>query len=394
MATSAFVWLWTAAVAWILFRLFQVWRSLRPLPPARAPASNDPRVMPPLVSVIVPARNEAANIEACLGGLVTQTWPRERLEILVVDDDSTDATAAIVARLAAGHPGIGLLGAGALPPGWTGKAHACWVGAAAARGDWLCFVDADTHAHPELIASAMAYARLQRLHLLSLQPGQELGTFWERLILPLGYTCVGLITHLDRANDPARPDAVANGQFILAERAAYRSVSGHAANPDAVVEDIALARRFKGERYRVALLDGRDHITTRMYRGLGDLWEGLSRDGALLMGGARRWQMALAPLAAALFLMAAAAAPAAGWAAWGTQPTSWTLAQAAAATFASLALWLVLTWSDGAIWRVPVWYALLWPLAGWIGVGILSNSFRRVVTGHNTWKNRVLPGAH
>ncbi len=390
MATSAVVLLWTAVVAWILLRLFQVWRSLRPLPVVREATAVEPAQV---VSVVVPARNEAANIEACVRGLLAQTWPRDRLEILVVDDDSTDDTPAIVTRLSIEHPGVRLLQAGVLPSGWTGKAHACWVGAEAARGAWLCFVDADTHAHPDLLASALAYARARHLHLLSLQPRQELGTFWERLILPLGFTCVSLATHLERVNDPACPEAVANGQFILTEATAYRSVSGHAANRAAVLEDIALARRFKQARLRVAFLDGRRFIDTRMYRDLADIWEGLSRDGALLMGGARSWRMALAPIAAALFLVATVMVPVAGWLAWGSQPTPMALTQAWVATLATLSLWLVFTWSDGAIWRVPGWYALLWPLAGWVGVGILANSFRRVATGRNTWKNRVLPGA-
>lgn len=379
MLTSVGVGLWVALVAWILLRLYRVWRSLRPLPVVREVTLVD---APQVVSVVVPARNEAANIEACLRGLSAQTWPRDRLEVLVVDDDSTDDTAAIVARLTSEHPGIRLLQAGALPTGWTGKAHACWVGAEAARGAWLCFIDADTHAHPDLVTSAMAYARAQHLHLLSLQPEQDLGTFWERLILPLGFTCVSLATHLDRVNDPARPEA-----------AAYRTVSGHAANRDAVLEDIALARRFKQARLRVVFLDGRGFIDTRMYRSLADIWEGLSRDGALLMGGARPWRMALAPLAAALFLVATVTVPVGGWLAWGAQPTPLALALACVATAVTLALWLVFTWSDGAVWRVPGWYALLWPLAGWVGVGILANSFRRVVTGRNTWKNRVLPSA-
>src|SRR5215469_866678 len=121
--------------------------------------------MLPSLTVVVPARNEAANIDACLRSLVAQQYPTERLRIVVVDDDSQDDTAAIVAAMAAGDSRIRLLSAPALPPGWKGKAHACWYAAHAvpAETEWLCFIDADMRGHPLALASAVQLAQVRSL---------------------------------------------------------------------------------------------------------------------------------------------------------------------------------------------------------------------------------------
>src|SRR5262249_24754219 len=136
------------------------------------------------VAIIVPARNEATNIGECLGGLAAQRGLAAGLAITVVDDTSQDRTADEVRRKAHNDARISLLDAGPLPPGWMGNPLACWRGAAAAGADWLCFVDADVRAEPELIAVAVQTAEHDGIDMLSLAPFQQLVSFWERLIVP------------------------------------------------------------------------------------------------------------------------------------------------------------------------------------------------------------------
>jgi chlorobactene glucosyltransferase len=155
------------------------------------------------VAVIVPARDEAGNIARCLTALSAQAG--SGLHIVVVDDQSTDATAAIVTAFVKRDPRIQLLQVSALPPGWVGKCHACWIEARAAlAADWLCFMDADVTAEPMLIASAVQTAETEALDLLSLAPRHELESFAERLILPCGLYLLAFIRDLNRI--PLRHD--------------------------------------------------------------------------------------------------------------------------------------------------------------------------------------------
>src|SRR5205085_6523214 len=132
--------------------------------PAAAPTAPPA----PDVAVIVPARNEIDNIGACLAGLSAQRGLTPRSAIIVVDDASQDGTAQAVARAARRDPRIELIGSGGLPAGWMGKPHACWRGAARASAEWLCFIDADVRARPELIAAALDAARREGIDMLSL----------------------------------------------------------------------------------------------------------------------------------------------------------------------------------------------------------------------------------
>ncbi len=161
-------------------------RRLRTLDMLRPGHDHPTEPTAPSLNVVLPVRNEATNIERCLAGLMAQTYPSERLNILVVDDNSTDETAALVRRVAESDPRVRLMEAGPLPSGWTGKSHACWRGALAGQSEWLCFVDADTVAAPALLSTALALAQDRAIDLLSLFPFVELDSFWERLIFPAG----------------------------------------------------------------------------------------------------------------------------------------------------------------------------------------------------------------
>lgn len=292
--------------------LLSLWRGLDLVP--RAACEPDA----PLVSVIVPARNEERSIEGCVASLLAQAYPH--LEVIVVDDHSDDGTASIVARLAARDARLRLIRGELLPDGWIGKCWAAYQGARAARGEWLLFTDADTRHHPAMLASAMRYARERRADLLTLGPRQELKTFWERALLPAIFSIVITAAGTpDEVNDPSHPAAKASGQFLLFRSAVYWALGGHEAVRDELVEDFALARRVKGTGHRLVLADGRQLVTTRMYRSLGEIFEGFTKNAyfearrypaGVLAGVALPWLVVVTPpLAARALLRSPSSAP-------------------------------------------------------------------------------------
>lgn len=245
--------------------------ALRQVPVVEAPAGS------PMISVIVPARNEARVIGRCVRSLLAQRYPS--FEIIVLDDRSTDATGEVLAELAAADGRLRVLRGQPLPAGWVGKCWAAHQAAAQARGEWLLFVDADTHHQPAALASSLKYAQGNRADLLSLGPHQELQTFWERALLPAIFGIVMTVGgSLDEVNNPRRPLAKASGQFMLFRRQVYQKIGGHESVRDEIVDDFAIARRVKGTGHRLILAGGRDLVATRMYRSFREIWEGFSKN--------------------------------------------------------------------------------------------------------------------
>jgi len=274
---------WLAIVSWLILRAVRQ-RGLLPRLVAASPPSGE---QAPHLTVIVPARDEEANIGRCLQSLLAQDYPARRLGILVVDDHSADATAAIVRALAARHRQIALIQSPPLPPRWVGKSHACWIGArtAAPETEWLCFIDADVWAEPGVLSSAMHAASAQRLDLLSLAPRQELQSFAERLILPCGLILLSFLQDLRQAQARSGSDVTATGQFMLVRRDAYDAVGGHAAVCTAICEDLEFARLLKQSGRSVLLMGGEQLLSTRMYTGWRTLWPGLAKNLVDTLGG-------------------------------------------------------------------------------------------------------------
>ncbi|HUF51666.1 MAG TPA: glycosyltransferase family 2 protein [Longimicrobiales bacterium] len=236
----------------------------------------------PLVSVIVPARNEAPNIGACVSTLLNSLYPR--CEVIVVDDNSTDGTGEIIRILADHSDGrLALIEGAPLPDGWLGKSWACWQGAQRARGTLLLFTDADTRHDDMLLGRAVGAIVRQEVDLVSVLPRQLMLTFWERLVLPHFFaTLLARYHDLPGMNRSTRPhDVVANGQFILIRRTAYDAIGGHEALRGDVVEDQRLAQRVVAGGGRMFMAHAHDMMETRMYRSLGGIIEGWSKNVAL-----------------------------------------------------------------------------------------------------------------
>jgi chlorobactene glucosyltransferase len=374
---------WLAIVAWLILRAV----NQRGLLPRLAPASPSTSEEAPPVTVIVPARDEAANIARCLKSLLAQNYPADRLSIVVVDDHSTDDTAAIVRACAAGNPRLSLLASPPLPPRWTGKSHACWIGARSAAPDseFLCFIDADVWAEGALISSAVRAARAQDLDLLSLAPRQELQSFAERLVLPCGLVLLSFIQNLRELQARSGSGVTATGQFMLIRRNAYEAAGGHAAVSSAICEDLDFARRLKQSGRSVILMSGEEMISTRMYTGWRTLWPGLAKNLVDTLGG-RRATVTLA-LIALLLVWTAVAMPAFDAAAWARGAPNAETAFIAAFLGSSAAFALHI--AAAGYFRIPFYYGLLFPLGYTIGALMALDSVRRRMRGRVSWKGRI-----
>jgi chlorobactene glucosyltransferase len=317
------------------------------------------------VSIIIPARNESETIATVVRSVLASTY--RPLELLVVDDRSTDDTAAIVTRLAAADARVRLVRGAPLPPGWYGKPWACLQGYRAATGELLLFTDADTRHGPELLARAVGAMRAREADLLTLAPRQLCLTFWERVVMPQIWLLLGLRYHPARVNRARRArDIIANGQFILMPRAAYEAVGTHEAVRGEVAEDLALAQAFYRAGRRVHFAFAERYMETRMYRSLPELVEGWSKN--MYLGGRRSFPeepllRRLVPVMLILVFAFWLVPPAALALTAGRGPLG---AAAIAATVLSATFWALVSLGM----RIPVWYGLLYPLGALAALGI------------------------
>jgi hypothetical protein len=229
----------------------------------------------PIVSAIVPARNEEATIAAAVESLAAQP---EIKEIIVINDQSTDGTEAALRQLASRYTLLRVLVTKALPGGWVGKNYAVSLGAAAATGDWLLFTDADGVHLSGSTARALADAAETGACLVSYSPEQETRTWWEKALIPFVYTRLSHKYSYAEVSHPDLPAAAASGQYLLIRREEYARIGGHAAVAGEVLEDVALARLAKQAGVRLYFASGAGIMRVRMYRTFGAMWEGWSKN--------------------------------------------------------------------------------------------------------------------
>ncbi|HEX6643544.1 MAG TPA: glycosyltransferase family 2 protein [Gemmatimonadales bacterium] len=365
-----------------------VWLALLRLAWKRPALADIPAAAPDAlrVSIVIPARNEEATIETVVRSVLATA--HRNFEVIVVDDRSTDGTAAIVARLAETDPRLRLVHGAELPDGWYGKPWACVQGWRAATGDALLFTDADTRHEPELLPRALGALAGGRGDLVTVMPHQRCVTFWERVIMPQIWLLLGVRFHPATVNRARRlRDVIANGQFILMRRSAYEAVGTHEAVRHEVAEDLALAQLVHGTGRKIFFVFGTELMETRMYRDLPHIVEGWSKN--LYLGGRRSFPdepllAALVPLALAgamifwLVPLVVVALAAAGIAAPGFAPP------AAAAVLLSAAFWMLVS----AGMRIPAWYGAAYPLGALAVLYIVARSARRGA-GTIEWKGRL-----
>lgn len=336
----------------------------------------------PLVSVIVPARNEVENIGECVASILDSSY--DRTEIVIVDDRSTDGTTELVRSLVERNPDrMRSIAGETLPRDWVGKPWACWQGYRAARGDILVFTDADTRHAPDLLAHAVGALQANNADFVTLVPRQLMESFWERVILPQIFAAILFrFRDLTRMNASRNPrDVIANGQFILARREAYEAIGGHESVKGEIVEDLMLAQRAVRFGRVIHAAHAPDLMMTRMYRSLPGIIEGWSKN---LASASRQTVPTLLrpvlPWAIGLFLIAYWAGPPILLPASLIAGSVWNWA--GIATASSLVYWLMLYRG----FRVPARFAVLYPLGAMAAAALFFRS--AALRGRVSWKGR------
>lgn len=389
--------LWSHVIGVIGFYLV-IWLRTAPrkedrvkkLPPK--PDNSQPSIKCPLVTVIVPARNEERNIRPCVESLLEQDY--DHYEVIVVDDGSTDGTPRILDELIASHPHSDRLFVlrlrDDLPEGWAGKPHAIHMGTQEAHGEWFLFTDADTWHAPNALRSSLTQAIEEQADLFTLGSTQELPTFWNRVLMPMAFLGISMLYPPKLVNDPLSKVAIANGQYILIRRQVYETLGGYARPElkDTLLDDRDLARVVKKGGYKLHFVDGRGLVSVHMYHSLGEIWRGWRKNAYLgNRGGIGFFALQLIglPMITILpFLLPLLARLTRTRHKGGIGPT-----EALAATALELTPLLAYrTWLNKQL-RVPWYYSLLHPLAGVIFEGILAQSSWRVLTGSGVdWRGR------
>jgi cellulose synthase/poly-beta-1,6-N-acetylglucosamine synthase-like glycosyltransferase len=357
------------------------------LAPRLAPCACEP-ADGPFVSVLIPARDEAARIGGCLDGLARQT--HRRFEVVVVDDHSSDGTAEVVRGYAGRLPELAVVLGAALPPGWAGKPWACYQAAERARAELLVFLDADVIPRPGLLAALVARAEAGRLDLLTLMPFLRLGSAAERVVLPAFMALLYDLYPLREGSDPRSPVAFANGQCLLVRRQAYNAIGGHAAVRASILEDTELGQRAKAAGLLIAAAAAPELIEVRMYTGWASLAEGLGKNavagyqsGGRRSGlvGARQALVAFLPV----YLLAAGALLALAMP--GARLAGALLAHGAALGVVAMLCWGWIAWHR---YRVAPWWGALFPLGTAIYFWLAARALLRLRTGRGvTWKGRT-----
>jgi chlorobactene glucosyltransferase len=376
---------------WLAIVLLLIARAIRQQPHFRQllPIPSSVALDMPKIAVVVPARNEASNVAACLQSLIRQDYPEKRLQLVLVDDQSTDATNTIARAFASKVAHLAVVDAPSLPAGWTGKAHACWIGATRVSADveWLCFLDADMRPAPALLASAIYAAIIDGMDLLSLTPHHALESFAERLMLPCGMYLLSFTQNLEHAQAHGSDDATVAGQFMLIRRRAYDAVGGHAAIRAAICEDLELARALKRAGFEVQLRACDRMLSGRMYTGWGTLWPGLAKNVVETFGGRTRTTV-IAIVAVALSGITLLLPLAEGIGCIDGHGN--TCAATLVAGIGSLTV--VAFHVAGAIrFNIPIWYGLAFPLGYCIGAVLAFDGILRQMTGRVRWKDRIYP---
>lgn len=372
---------WLNAGLWLLALVF-TWRGLRQQKPLPTPAEGSSR---PLVSLLVPARNEASRVlRASLASMLAQDY--NHLEIIAVNDRSTDTTGPILQEIANTNQRLHFIDGTETPEGWLGKPHAMAQAVAAAQGEWLLATDADMIFAPRAVGTVMAHALKHDYDAVTLLPRVECGSFWERIFLPVFGWSMLVAMPISRVNDPRRRESVGVGGFFLLKRAALEKIGGYAAVRAEVAEDLRLGALLKESGARLRLEYGLDLISTRMQTNLSDLWEGFTKNMFAGM------QFKLLPtIGGVLSMFIFAVLP------WLVAVAGLFSANLRPLCVPCSLVWLLQVAIFALInrsWEVPLRYALTMPLGFALFDAVLLNSAWRILTGRGVvWKGRNIYGA-
>jgi len=355
--------------------------NLRSFRPAPRPAATIP---PPRVSVLVPARNEAAVIERLARDVLASR--DVDLELVVLDDDSNDGTGGIVARIAASDPRVRLVRGDGPPTGWCGKQHACWQLARAASHDTWVFLDVDVSPSPDAVSRSVAFLETSGVALASGFPRQETGAFLDWLLLPLiHFVLLGFLPLARSRLDNAPGLAAGCGQWFVTRRRDYERAGGHAAIRASLHDGLKLPRAYRRAGLTTDIFDASDIASCRMYSRTLDVWRGLTKNATEGIGAPATIVPFTLLLGAGQILPfgLVGAGFATGWKGW----PAWTIAAAGVACSLAFLPRLV----EAIRFRQSLSSAVAQPLAIAVFLAIQWFALARKLLGLNTtWRGRPL----
>ncbi|MDR3706876.1 MAG: glycosyltransferase [Capsulimonadaceae bacterium] len=338
----------------------------------------DPDVLP-FISILVPARNEERHIEACVEALLAQNYPH--YEVIVLDDESTDATYAILHAMRDRDDRLRIMVGASLAEGWCGKPHACWQLARAATGDYVLFTDADCRLAPDALLLALGAHIEHDADLVSMMPEYIASTFWERVVIPLLVMIPIAFLPITAVRGMRWPlMAAANGAFLFMRREEYLRCGGHAAVRDQLAEDVKFAQHVKRFGLTEWYGDGIKVYSVRMYESLDEIWRGFRKN--LFAAFSRKLSILIPGLTLVTIVMIL---PLPLTLAGLALHASWTLLPAAAFALTVL-IRLGTCWFLG---RDDPAYAFLNPLSWLIAILIAFSSIRDHYGNGHTWKGRL-----
>ncbi len=336
----------------------------------------------PFVSVLIPARNEALNIEVCVTSLLAQDYPD--FEVIVLNDDSTDDTSRILARLAQANGRLKVLKGAPLPDDWLGKHWACHQLDQAAAGELILFTDADTSHTPDMLRASVSALLAEHADLVTVFPREQVVTLGERFLVPVmgwgifTFIPVWLVQKLHWA-----ALSITIGQFMLFRRQAYDSVGGYEAVKSEVVDDICLGRLIISSGGEWRLLDGTRHVSCRMYRGFWEAVAGFSKS-LFAVFDYRILPYLLGWLLVGLVFLVPVVALVSRW--MGYPLSSMPADYAALSVVISVVLWMVAY----RRFQFPAYLVFYYPLILALFIAVALRSFFQTATGTATWKDRIL----
>ncbi|MBA2647599.1 MAG: glycosyltransferase [Pyrinomonadaceae bacterium] len=381
---------WLGVAAWLVFSVVVLRRSalqkkLAPLPGESEVVAGDT----PLVSILVPARNEEHRaLKACLRSLLAQDY--KHIEVIAVDDCSTDATGAILHDAAKTNERLRVIDGIEPPPPWLGKPHALQQAFEASGGEWILAIDADMIFAKEAVRTSLTHSLAHNYDALTLIPHVECLSFWERVFMP---TCWGVMMTatmpLHRVNDPRRKNALGIGGFFLMKREWLERIGGFHSVRVEVLEDVRLAELLKASGARLRIERAPQLARTRMLTNFGEMWHGFTKNmfaamnfslPLAILGAFSIFAFAVLPFIVALVCLVMIAAGG---------PEKWM-----SLFVPAFIVWLIQVVAVARVnreWGVPIIYALTVPLNYALFAAILLNSARRIVTGKGVaWKGRTL----
>lgn len=337
----------------------------------------------PLVSILIPARNEAKNIGRLVKSVAKQTY--KNIEILVLDDHSEDKTAKIVRQLAKKDKRIKCFAGKPLPKGWSGKNYASQQLGELAKGEWLLFCDADTRFSPKCVESVLHEALSNELDALSLFPHQQTGSLGEKMVIPLIFFILTSYLPIREVKRNPKPSFSAGcGQFFLIRRKTFREVWGFQRIKKTLHDGPKLAALLKKKKKKIDIYDGQNLVSCRMYRGFQSLWDGLSRsfynglnsNTLLVLNLIWHFFLFVAPL---FFLICGLLLD--------KPALTWILLPGAQLLIAG-----ALRFMQNARFTLPLWPAFFTSFSMALFCAIQVHSFLRHKIFHSvTWKNRPIP---